>query len=77
MNWVGLVLALVKLAGAITSWLHDAKMFKAGQAEEIAKALQEQADGLKVAIKARQDTRAELNRHPEQLREDDGFKRRH
>lgn len=75
MDWLALVLALVKLLGGFTQWLHDKAMIDAGQAKTVANELQAQNDALRKAIAAREAVRADAARHPERVPDDDGFKR--
>lgn len=75
MDWLGLALALVKLVGAFTNWLHDKQMIDAGQSKQIAKELESQHEVLVKAIAAREAVRADLGRHPEHVPDNDGFRR--
>jgi len=75
MDWLGLALALVKLVGAFTNWLHDKQMIDAGQSKQIAKELESQHEVLVKAIAAREAVRIDADKHPEQLRDNDGFRR--
>lgn len=43
MNWISLILALVKLANLIFGWLHENEMIKEGEDRAVAKALAEMA----------------------------------
>lgn len=43
MNWISLILALVKLANLIFGWLHENAMIKEGEDRAVAKALAEMA----------------------------------
>lgn len=73
MDWLGLVLGVVKLLGAFTQWLHDRQMINAGAASQVAAALKEQSDEIDRALKARNAVRNDNERGG--LRNDDGFKR--
>lgn len=73
MDWLGLVLSLVKLLGAFTQWLHDRQMIDAGKAETMTTELKGQADAIKKAVEARNAAR-DANEHG-RLRDDDGFRR--
>ena len=75
MDWLGLALALVKLLGAFTGWLHDKQMIDAGQSKQIAAELEKQHEILVKAINARETVRADLSRHPEYVSDNDGFRR--
>ena len=73
MDWLSLVLGVVKLLGVFTQWLHDRQMINAGQAEQVAKDLTEQGDAIRKAVAARLRARDDAERG--KLRDDDGFKR--
>lgn len=75
MDWLGLALALVKLVGAFTNWLHDKQMIDAGQSKQIAKELESQHEVLVKAIKAREAVRADAAAHPDRVPDNDGFRR--
>jgi hypothetical protein len=75
MDWLGLALALVKLVGAFTNWLHDKQMIDAGQSKQIAKELESQHEVLVKAIKAREAVRADAAAHPDRVQDNDGFRR--
>lgn len=75
MDWLGLALALVKLLGAFTGWLHDKQLIDAGQSKQIAAELGKQHEILTKAIAAREAVRADIAKHPERVRDDDGFGR--
>lgn len=75
MDWLGLALALVKLLGAFTGWLHGKQLINAGQSKQIAAELGKQHGILVKAIAAREAVRADLSRHPEHVPDNDGFRR--
>lgn len=75
MDWLALIVGLVKLLGAFTSWLHDRQMMSAGQAEQVASELKGQADALSKALAAREAVRSDLARNPGRVSDNDGFKR--
>lgn len=75
MDWLALVLALVKLLGGFTQWLHDKAMIDAGQAKTVANELKAQSDALSKALAAREAVRADAAAHPDRLPDDDGFRR--
>ena len=74
MDWLALILGLVKLVGAFTNWLHDKQMIDAGQSKQIAAEMEKQHGILTKAIAAREAVRDNLARHPDKLRDDDGFR---
>ena len=75
MDWLALVLALVKLLGSFTQWLHDKAMIDAGQTKTIASELQAQSDALAKALAAREAVRADATLHPDRVSGNDGFRR--
>ena len=75
MTWASLLLTLVKLVGSFASYLHDQQLISAGEAEASAAALRGQADALDRAREARESVRSDLARHPDRVRQDDGFRR--
>lgn len=75
MDWLALALGFVKLLGAFTGWLHDRALLNAGQAQQVASELKAQSDALHKALAARETVRSDLNRHPEHVSDDDGFRR--
>lgn len=76
MDWLALILSVVKLLGALTSYLHDRQMLSAGQAEQVAKEMEAQTDALRKANAAREAVRADIARNPDGVRNDDGFRRK-
>lgn len=75
MDWLALILGLVKLVGAFTNWLHDKRLLDAGQSKQVASELEKQHEILTKAIAAREAVRADLTKHPERVPDDDGFRR--
>ena len=75
MDWLGLVLAVVKLLGVFTQWLHDRQMLDAGKASQVAQELETQSNAIRKALKAREDIRADAERNPSRVPDDDGFRR--
>lgn len=75
MDWLGLVLGLVKLLGAFTQWLHDRQMIDAGKASQVATELESQSNAIKKALDAREAVRADSIRNPDGVSDDDGFRR--
>jgi len=75
MDWLALILSVVKLLGALTSWMHDRQMLSAGQAEQVAKEMEAQTDALRKANAAREAVRADLAKHPERVKDQDEFRR--
>ena len=75
MSWVSVALALMKLASALVSYMHDNKMIEAGAAMEALKSLEKANEAIATGRKAREDSHIDSELHPERLRNDDGFKR--
>lgn len=75
MDWLALILGLVKLVGAFTNWLHDKQLIDAGQSKQIAAEMEAQHAILTKAIAAREAVRADLSRNPGHVSDDDGFRR--
>lgn len=75
MDWLALILGVVKLLGALTGWLHDRSMMSAGQAKQVADELARQNDALNKALAAREAVRADIARNPAGVSDDDGFRR--
>lgn len=75
MDWLALILGLVKLVGAFTNWLHDKQLLDAGQSKQVASELEKQHEILTKAIAAREAVRADLSRNPGHVPDDDGFRR--
>lgn len=75
MNWIGLALAAIKTVSALVGWLQSRQLLDAGAAREALAALEVANAAVEKGRKARADTRADLERNPERLRDDDGFKR--
>ena len=55
MSWISLILGLVGLLRQFTTYLHDNKLFKAGEATAIATALQQASEGILKANQAEAD----------------------
>ena len=75
MDWLALILGLVKALGALSSYLHDKGLLDAGKASQIADELTRQSDALSKANAAREAVRSGLTRNPGSILSDDGFKR--
>lgn len=75
MDWLALILSVVKLLGALTSWMHDRQMLSAGQAEQVAKEMEAQTDALRKANAAREAVRADIARDAGRVRQHDEFER--
>lgn len=75
MDWLALILSVVKLLGALTSWMHDRQMLSAGQAEQVAKEMEAQTDALRKANAAREAVRADIAHDANRVRQHDEFER--
>lgn len=75
MDWLALILSVVKLLGALTSWMHDRQMLSAGQAEQVAKEMEAQTDALRKANAAREAVRADIAYDASRVRQHDEFER--
>ena len=75
MDWLALILSVVKLLGALTSWMHDRQMLSAGQAEQVAKEMEAQTDALRKANAAREAVRADIAHDVSRVRQHDEFER--
>lgn len=73
------ILSIISAVFTVAKWLigyaEKQKWMAAGAAEAALKGLQEADDAISLANKARADVRDTLTRHPDKLREDDGFRR--
>ena len=75
MTWLGILKALVFAVGTFASWLRNRQLIEAGRAEAIASNLKSVLDEIAAADAARDAVRVALERNPQRLRDDDGFKR--
>lgn len=69
------VSALADLFAPLVQAFRDKQLMKAGQAQNEAAALQGAANEKREADNAREAVRADIIKHPDKLRDDDGFKR--
>lgn len=76
-EWAKVLLGLIKLFGALVSYLDTKQLLAAGGMQTVAAALMEQANGIRKAEEARQKVRADAARNPAGvLRDNDGWKRK-
>ncbi|MDE2444784.1 MAG: hypothetical protein KGO94_01315 [Alphaproteobacteria bacterium] len=75
MSWLALAMALVKLTSGIITTLNEKKLIEAGAAKAALAALEKANAAISRAQKARQNSNADLELHPDRLRDTDGFKR--
>lgn len=73
--WLDLLKALLALAAGYLSFLQSRKLIAAGEALAIQAALKDADEQIAKARTARAAVRAELDAHPERLREPDEFSR--
>lgn len=74
MDWLGFLLASIKLVQAVVTWLGNRQQIDAGIAEQIAANLKEATDVIAKAQAARGAQHA-ADADPQHLRDDDGFRR--
>lgn len=74
-TWLGLLKAALLAMGAFAAWLKDRRLIEAGRAEIIAQNLKAALDEIAKAHLARDAVRYALERDPDRLRDDDGFRR--
>lgn len=75
MNWAALLKALLLAAASFALWLRDRGALDAAEAELLARHLKGTLDEIEKARAARSAMAGDLERYPERLRDDDGFKR--
>lgn len=76
MNWLTLILGLVRLAQSIADWRARSTAEDGAKAKVIADALGRSLEEIAAARAARQDVRTDLGRGGrDRLHEDDGFRR--
>lgn len=75
MQWLDVIKALISLVAGIVTFLRERKLIEAGAAQAIAAALEQADNEIKNAKAARARVSAELDAHPERLRDPDEFQR--
>lgn len=75
MDWLSLVAAALAAVRAFLQWLVDTRRIDAAVAEAVLKGMRESDDAIRKAQAARAGVRADLERNPAGLRDDDGFRR--
>lgn len=75
MDWLKVALALISGVSAFVSWLKERQLLEAGAAKEALMGLEISNAAIEKGRKARLDARADLERNPGRVRDDDGFKR--
>lgn len=75
MSYVQIVLGIVKLATALARYFERRGYLKQGEAAAILDGMKKETADVEIALSARRDARSELERDPDRLRDDDGFKR--
>jgi hypothetical protein len=75
MNWLSIIGTILSLTNSLIGYLRERKLIEGAVAEEMLKANNATLDAISRASKARQAVRDELNKHPERMRDDDGFRR--
>ncbi|GGB55217.1 hypothetical protein GCM10011316_29110 [Roseibium aquae] len=75
MGWLAVLKALSAFLAEIAATVRTRRLLAAGRAEAVAQSLTEAAHALERARAAEGAVRAELDAHPDRLRDDDGFRR--
>ena len=75
MQWLDVIKALIALVAGIVTFLREKKLIEAGAAQAVAAALEQADNEIKNAKAARARIAADLDAHPERLRDPDEFQR--
>lgn len=75
MTWLSLIAALIGLATALVKWLSDRGDVANATAAAILKGLREADEAIAKARAARDLVRSDIERNPDRLRDDDGYRR--
>lgn len=75
MGWITLLKLFVSLAYEIAKVVNQRQLMGAGAAQEALGALEKANEAIARGQKARMDARADLERNPDSVHDDDGFKR--
>ncbi|WP_068317477.1 hypothetical protein [Polycladidibacter hongkongensis] len=75
MSWLAVITALVKLMGAVAAYSKQIQTDRAARAHVMAQVLQRMTDDLQLAARTRTEFDRDLQRNPERLYDDDGYKR--
>ena len=75
MTYAKIVLALLSLAGSLARFFERQGYLTQGENNAILAGMKKEAEDVELAFKARRDTRNDLERNPDRVRDDDGFKR--
>jgi beta-lactamase regulating signal transducer with metallopeptidase domain len=76
MNYFAFLMALVRLVSELIQWAAHQSVTKTQAANALSKAIQAAREDVNHAKSVSDHLRAELDAHPERLRDTDGFKRR-
>lgn len=76
MSYVKLILSLFQVLSWIIKELDRRELLKEGERKALLEGMQKEAADVEKALSARRDTRHELERNPNSVRNDDGFKRK-
>lgn len=76
MIWAKAVLTLLGVVGALIAWMREREAVDAALDKAIQKQLREMDDEIQRAAVARDLVLADIDAHPERLREPDAFERR-
>jgi hypothetical protein len=75
MNWLAVIAAALALLRSLVEYLRDRRRIDAAVAEALLKSNREALDAVDRAYAARARLRADLERDPDRLMQDDGFRR--
>jgi hypothetical protein len=75
MNWLAVIAAALTLLRSLVEYLRDRRRIDAAVAEALLKSHREALDAIHHAKAARERVRADLERDPARLMQDDGFRR--
>lgn len=75
MQWIAVIKALIGLVAGLLAFLRERKLLEAGEALAVEKHLKDAQNEIDKGKAARAAILAELDAHPERLREPDEFQR--
>ena len=75
MSWLTLVASALALINALIEFLRDRQSIDAATAEALLNSNREALDAIDKATHAREQVRADVERNPDGVMSDDGFKR--
>jgi hypothetical protein len=75
MNWLSLIGGILSLVNSLIGYLRERKLIEGAVAEVLLQNANDSLDVIAKARTARQAVRDDLAKHPERVRDDDGYKR--